>query len=232
MKRFRSWLLLTLAVVAAGAFYSPPADARITSQRIFFRTTSAASVAAGDWIDPQGSAGFADSSVFRQIATATNEDTSMAYPLEMFSTNYPAWQPNIGATVVDDSCGIAWLLLTVTTNQTEYSWSGTSALDSIYVGAQVSVDGTTWSNVAGTPTQDFFAATASPLDGLVCLTAIEQATGANFASVMLDCEAGVTSKATRLIINRNLCAQPGWVRFLVSTGAGTGQFAMIATYQK
>ncbi|MGQ0721015.1 MAG: hypothetical protein ACT4PE_05505 [Candidatus Eiseniibacteriota bacterium] len=229
MKRNTWFTALLTAAVLLAAVFAATASADIKSEDLFFRTTNAnAATSALPWTLPQGHSYFSDSSVFRQIATATNEDTTMAYPISRFIKKWPNIPVTAAAAV--DSMAQPWMILTVASSTSDYSWSGTNALDSIYISAQVSIDGSTWTNVDGTPTREFFAATASPIDGNPCLTAIEQNAGANFATVTLGCAPKLQSKADRLVINQNLCAQPGWVRFLVSTGAGTGQFRLIATY--
>lgn len=225
MKRI-SILLSTLALAVLAV---APAWSAIVTEQLLFRTTRAnITTSALPWTLPSNHSYFADSSTFQSAASALNNDTTMAYPIAKFAKSWIS-EPAI---FVADSVGVPWLLLTVTQDDQAYAWSGATTLDSIYVAAEVSLDGNAWTIVDGDPTKFYIPAATSPIDGAEALVGIEQNAGADFSSVLLSCEPGVTSMADRLIINRNLCVQPGFVRFIISKGAGTGQFKLLATWQE
>jgi len=215
--------------MVAGLVWASGARGEIFTEQLLFRTTVPnAATSALPWTLPTGHAYFADSSVFRHRSAAANdEDTTQAYPISRFIRRWPA-----PTTVVAgmDSLAKGWLMLTCAADEDAYGFAGTSVLDSFYIGAQVSIDGSSWANVDGAPTRPYFAATVSPINGTPCLWAIEQAPGANFATVTLGCAPMTQSPTDRLVINLNLCTNPGWIRFIVSTGAGTGQFKLLATF--
>jgi hypothetical protein len=193
-------------------------------ERVMFRTTTIAAgvMATQPWTAPSGSPFFSDSGVFRKGTTAAlTVDTTQAISTQRFKWN------DISLTgAVDtgsDTLDTPWIMLMAYPTNVGPTFSGTSALDSIYVSAQVSVDGSTWASAATAPTKQHFVANVSPTT-IISLPAIEGAAGAPVL-VNLECVGMNVLMTNGLRIDNQLCNYP-WVRFIVSVGASQGQFAV------
>lgn len=246
--RFASTLaLLTAALVS----FSPPVHAdKLEFDQLWFRTTVAASnVALPQWTVPLNDGGaYADSSVWRRGATTrTVIDTTMAYPVDKW--RMPPTYPNhlaggyakqtkqsgsagsiLGygdSVAVDTLDRTPWIVIRARQDTTSYAFTGGTSLDSLYIGAQFSADGKNWNSVGGTPTiahsTTFIAAGEDGLSPPALAFAEagvpEQVVGT------LPCFPSIYTGGA-LIINRTACMTGGYLRFIVSAGAGTGQWKL------
>lgn len=191
--------------------------------------------------------GFADSLVFRRGLPATRCDTTVAYrttdfwlpPTHAFpaasARRGSAGQTGVGgiapgstdSMVVDSIRSMPWLAIRVVQDTLSYSYSSTTAFDSIYVAAQISYDGANWTSVSGTPTRAFSSVLiTSGEDGLQppALAATENAPGTDAAQLAIQCIPEVYVVGNAFIINRTLCMAGAYVRFLIVPADGVGQF--------
>ena len=232
-------LLLLLSILA----FAPPAMAQLASgmprstgldwTRLYMRNTAATSTARDPNWTTRGScqtcspSGFADSSVFRRGATTrTVYDTTRALDLRTVP-----WAPNFGNVAMNaltDSTYLPWLYMRVLQDTTSVTFSGASSLDSVFVGAEVSLNGIDWFTCQGTPTQrfaiNFF--TSSPADGAQAPALIgqEASPGEDMAQFVFKCHPFTTVDNIR-ITNRSLCFWNGYVRFIIGMAA-SGQFGV------
>jgi hypothetical protein len=207
------------------------------------RNTSAASVARNaNWAAGQGGigvsstvVGFADSTVLRRaVTTLTVYDTSQAV-----AVNWLPFAPQLlykgGSTALADTAQVLpWIGIRVAQDTLSYGYTSNSALDSISVGTQWSLDGINWNAVAGTPTiQPAAAYFTSGEDGVAPLgmKAGELTSPASdVCQLYIVCNMNevtqqVTASATLPIMNKTLCEVPGYIRFIIGMD-GTGQFAV------
>jgi len=196
---------------------------------LYMRNTAAASTAREpNWAKgyPGSSpSGFADSIVFRRgVTTATVYDTSAAYRIEGFG-----FPPNIGTSAqnaVIDSASTPWIVIKVKQDSTSFSFTGATGMDSVRVGAEVSQDGINWQSCPGTPTHRFDVVYfTSGADGLQnpSLIGVERSPGEDMAIIPFRCHPPLAS-SNATIVNRGLCMESGWVRFIIGLDS-SGQYA-------
>lgn len=207
------------------------AAAKFSWEPLWMRSTSAASVAqVTDWSfgGPGGVPGFADSVVFRRSASATNRDTSAAYPSSRF-----LWPPKIGGgnasgvALSDTTLHAPWISVRVKQDTLLYSWSGGTAMDSLFFAVQWSPNGTNWISVNAAPTRAYETTNGgADENGLVPVLIGpygEPAAGADVATAYLGCVASIAPVNSSYNINQTLCLCEGWIRFIFVFD-GTGQF--------
>lgn len=233
--RALGWALLSLAILPAIAsaqgVAGNAAKSQFTWKPLMMRNTSAASVAQQlNWAQGGGGAqsGFADSSVFRRGVSATGRDTSIAFSVKDLYFP-PHLGPNGSAVAVSDTVmHTPWVSIRVRQDTTSYSWSGATAMDSIYVAAQWSPNGINWISVNGTPTRAFETTNGTADENGITPVLVgpfgEPAAGADVATVYLGCVPALAPVNSSYILNQTLCLCEGFVRFIFVLD-GTGQFA-------
>ena len=228
MKRF-----VLCAVLAALFVVSAAQAAGMKARALEMRTTvAAASVAMAPWTKFRDAA-FTDSSVFRKgAATRTLFDTTQA-----IHTSELPWPPSFYArtafaAVSDTATSEPWIILKVKPDSVSYSFSGTSGLDSLIVAVEYSEDGVQWVGATGTPTRAFSAEAPIPIasDGItpVPLTKGEPTGAAGDAIwIALQCHPQVAETVgnhAKVIVNRTLCVENTYIRFIIGVADGSGQF--------
>jgi hypothetical protein len=209
---------------------------------LYMRNTTAAALIARNpnWAvgipGNPGSVAYTDSVVFRRGATtATVYDTSAAYPI----SSWP-FPPNFGTTLSNalvDTSSVPWIVVRVRQDSTTFgsSTTPTSSLDSVRVAVEYSYDGISWNSCAGTPTYRFDVVfLTSGQDGVQnpTLIGVEAATAVeDAAAVILKCHPSQAGASGTVIVNRTLCMQGGFARFIIG-GDYTGQYAVeVASWQ-
>lgn len=238
MKRFVVPFLAVLSLLVpltatAQILTGSDIDGRMQWDQVTFRNTSAATgVTVRDPFWPRqgvSPTGFVDSTVFRHgsgTTTAAHYDTTIAYRLSSFG-----WPPNVGRTTgatVDSSSNTPWIIFLVYQDSTSVAFTSPTRMDSLRIGAEISINGIDWHGVRGTPTRafdvDFFVASAS--DGVANTSLVMGPLGTvmDAAAAYLGCAPG-GGLGTAPIINKTLCQCEVYVRFIIGGNDHTGQFA-------
>jgi len=220
--------LVPITAIAA----EQPQQFPIDWETLVMRTTTAASATAlRPWSAPQNVSGYADSSVFRRGAATTAAgaipETTMAYRINRWPMSPDFMYRTMTVGVGDTVNTTPWLVLRVRQDSVGVAFTGTTGLDSAAVAAQYSIDGTNWFAVSGTPTRAFLAVTiASGQDGIQppAVTLPERSPGLDEVHIPLRCFPGLSVDGD-YILERSLCMCANYVRFLVLTLDGSGQFA-------
>jgi hypothetical protein len=152
----------------------------------------------------------------------------------------------LNATANIDSIGVPdtldttpWVVMRIRADTTSNSWAGGTVFDSLYIGAQYSLNGINWVSVGGTPTRKFVSGGTAATTGLSedataipFLVAAKRGSNAasRFITIPLRCfPALANDTSTDWIIERTMCMCGGYVRFIVGiSNDGAGQYTLEA----
>lgn len=184
-------------------------------------------------------------------------DTTAAYPMTFFGLP-PTWENraansehqrsfatlNVASQI--DSIGVPdtldttpWIIARLRADTTSNNWAGGTVFDSLYVGAQYSLNGINWVAVGGTPTRKFVSGGTAATTGLSedataipFLVAAKRGgnAAARFISIPFRCfPALANDTSTDWILERTMCMCGGYVRFIVGiSNDGAGQYTLEA----